>query len=237
MAGTWIPFERGIELSTNYKVDCLLQPIFHDIPLSTVSPPPAPQNVTAVSIKPRTVPQRRQQGSIQNPVHIPSRLSLPRRAKVPQTYFLESIYDQHPAYPMSESDDEQISEASDTESDDSSEQSRHSRSISPAAPNRRSQRLLGKGQDPNVLGKQERENRSERSEKKKEYKNPSLRGETTTNQPSVLHVESTKPHIPTKDVIIEMKDITPKSQTLSSHARKRKYSGDDSHKSNGPGQT
>jgi hypothetical protein len=227
IAGTWIPLERGIELSAKYKVDHLLGPIIRYIPSSTVSPLTAPKIVTAVSTKPRTVPQRQKQGSTQNPVPIPSRPSLPRQTKVPQKYFPKSIYDQHPAYYMTESDEEQISEPSDTESDGSSKQSSHSRSISPAAPNRRSKRLLGKEQDTNVLGKQQRENRSGEREQKKQYMNPSLRVEKITNPPSVVHVESIKRHIPTKDVIIEMQDITPKSRTLLSPARKRKYSGDD----------
>ena len=56
--GTWVPFERGIELSAQYKVDHILKPLFDYVPLSGDSPPPAPKHITAASVKPRTLPQR-----------------------------------------------------------------------------------------------------------------------------------------------------------------------------------
>ena len=132
MVGTWVPFERGIELSAQYKVDHLLKPIFDYVPLSGDSPPPAPKHVTAASNKPRAAPQR--QGA-QNHVAIPPRPSFPRQTEVAQTHFPEPIYSQQTAPPMPESDDEDISGVSDAESDGSTTQSSHSRtgSISSSA--------------------------------------------------------------------------------------------------------
>jgi transcription factor MBP1 len=129
MTGTWVPFERGIELSAQYKVDHLLKPIFDYVPLSGDSPPPAPKHITAASTKPRTVPQR-SQAAIQNHVPVPSRPSFPRQTEVAQTHFPEPIYSQPTAPPMPDSDDEEVSGASDGESDGSTTQSSHSRSAS-----------------------------------------------------------------------------------------------------------
>lgn len=132
MIGTWVPFERGIELSAQYKVDHLLKPIFDYVPLSGDSPPPAPKHMTAASNKPRAAPQR--QGA-QNHVAIPPRPSFPRQTEVAQTHFPEPIYSQQTAPPMPESDEEELSGASDAESDGSTTQSSHSRtgSISSSA--------------------------------------------------------------------------------------------------------
>jgi transcription factor MBP1 len=128
MIGTWVPFERGIELSAQYKVDHLLKPIFDYVPLSGDSPPPAPKHVTAASTKPRAVPQR--QSAAQNHAPAPSRPSFPRQTEVAQTHFPEPIYTQQPAPPIPDSDDEEVSGASDGESDGSTTQSSHSRSAS-----------------------------------------------------------------------------------------------------------
>ena len=127
-----MPFERGIELSAQYKVDHLLKPIFDYVPLSGDSPPPAPKHMTAASNKPRAVPQRQ---SVQNHVAIPPRPSFPRQTEVAQTHFPEPIYSQQPAPPLPESDEEDVSGASDAESDGSTTQSSHSRtgSISSSA--------------------------------------------------------------------------------------------------------
>ena len=127
--GTWVPFERGIELSAQYKVDHLLKPIFDYVPLSGDSPPPAPKHVTAASAKPRAVPAR-SHAAVQNHVPVPSRPSFPRQTEVAQTHFPEPIYSQQPAPPMPDSDEEDGSGASDGESDGSTTQSSHSRSAS-----------------------------------------------------------------------------------------------------------
>ena len=129
MIGTWVPFERGIELSAQYKVDHLLKPIFDYVPLSGDSPPPAPKHVTAASTKPRAVPARATQAA-QNHVPIPPRPSFPRQTEVAQTHFPEPLYSQQSAPPMPESDEDEISGASDGESDGSTTQSSHSRSAS-----------------------------------------------------------------------------------------------------------
>ncbi|KAI9277204.1 hypothetical protein BDA99DRAFT_495138 [Phascolomyces articulosus] len=50
--GTWVPFERGVALAQQYKVDQLLQPIF-DYVKGDESPPVAPKHVTAASTRPR----------------------------------------------------------------------------------------------------------------------------------------------------------------------------------------
>ncbi|KAI7854799.1 hypothetical protein BDC45DRAFT_569040 [Circinella umbellata] len=50
--GTWVPFERGVSLAQQYKVDQLLQPIF-DYVKGDESPPVAPKHVTAASTRPR----------------------------------------------------------------------------------------------------------------------------------------------------------------------------------------
>ena len=128
--GTWVPFERGIELSAQYKVDHLLKPIFDFVPLSGDSPPPAPKHVTAASAKPRPVPQRQVAAAGQNHVNAPSRPSFPRQTEVTQTHFPEPIYGQQPAPPMPESDDDEVSGVSDAESDGSTTQSSRSRSVS-----------------------------------------------------------------------------------------------------------
>src|SRR5947207_3938826 len=129
MIGTWVPFERGIELSAQYKVDHLLKPIFDYVPLSGDSPPPAPKHVTAASAKPRAIPAR-SHAAVQNHVPVPSRPSFPRQTEVTQTHFPEPIYSQQPAPPMPESDEEDVSGPSDGESDGSTTQSSHSRSPS-----------------------------------------------------------------------------------------------------------
>src|SRR5271154_5484776 len=126
MIGTWVPFERGIELSAQYKVDNLLKPIFDYVPLSGDSPPPAPKHVTAASAKPRALPPRAH-AAVQNHSVAP-RPSFPRQTEVAQTVFPEPIYSQPPAPPMPDSDDEEVSGASDGESDGSTTQSSHSRS-------------------------------------------------------------------------------------------------------------
>ncbi|KAI8144853.1 hypothetical protein BJV82DRAFT_681232 [Fennellomyces sp. T-0311] len=50
--GTWVPFERGVALAQQYKVDHILQPIF-DYVKGDESPPVAPKHVTAASTRPR----------------------------------------------------------------------------------------------------------------------------------------------------------------------------------------
>jgi len=56
--GTWVPFERGVALARQYKVDHILQPIFDFTPGDT-SPPLAPKHVTAAHTKPRKVREQR----------------------------------------------------------------------------------------------------------------------------------------------------------------------------------
>lgn len=124
-----MPFERGIELSAQYKVDHLLKPIFDYVPLSGDSPPPAPKHVTAASTKPRAVPARASHAA-QNHVPVPPRPSFPRQTEVAQTHFPEPLYSQQSAPPMPDSDEEEVSGASDGESDGSTTQSSHSRSAS-----------------------------------------------------------------------------------------------------------
>ena len=116
-------------MSAQYKVDHLLKPIFDYVPLSGDSPPPAPKHVTAASTKPRAVPAR-SHAAVQNNVPVPSRPSFPRQTEVAQTHFPEPIYSQQPAPPMPDSDEEDVSGASDGESDGSTTQSSHSRSAS-----------------------------------------------------------------------------------------------------------
>ncbi|KAI8582044.1 hypothetical protein K450DRAFT_228753 [Umbelopsis ramanniana AG] len=50
--GTWVPFERGVALARQYKVDQILQLIIDFVPGDT-SPPLAPKHVTAAHSKPR----------------------------------------------------------------------------------------------------------------------------------------------------------------------------------------
>ncbi|KAI8993358.1 ankyrin repeat-containing domain protein [Pilobolus umbonatus] len=50
--GTWIPFERGMALARNYKVDKLLQPIFEYVK-GDKSPPLAPKHHHTVSNRPK----------------------------------------------------------------------------------------------------------------------------------------------------------------------------------------
>ncbi|KAH9814039.1 hypothetical protein DFH28DRAFT_972038 [Melampsora americana] len=47
--GTWVPFERGVELAKQYGVDHLLAPITDYQPSANESPPLAPKHVTAPS--------------------------------------------------------------------------------------------------------------------------------------------------------------------------------------------
>jgi transcription factor MBP1 len=96
--------------------------------LSGDSPPPAPKHVTAASTKPRAVPARASHAA-QNHVPVPPRPSFPRQTEVAQTHFPEPLYSQQSAPPMPDSDEE-VSGASDGESDGSTTQSSHSRSAS-----------------------------------------------------------------------------------------------------------
>ncbi|KAG0150108.1 hypothetical protein CROQUDRAFT_720629 [Cronartium quercuum f. sp. fusiforme G11] len=47
--GTWVPFERGVELSKQYGVDHLLAPLHDYQPSANDSPPLAPKHITAPS--------------------------------------------------------------------------------------------------------------------------------------------------------------------------------------------
>jgi transcription factor MBP1 len=48
--GTWVPFERGVELATQYKVDHVLRPLLEYQPTNE-SPPLAPKHVSAATPK------------------------------------------------------------------------------------------------------------------------------------------------------------------------------------------
>lgn len=50
--GTWVPFERGVALARQYKVDHILKPIF-DYTAGDTSPPLAPKHITAAHTRPR----------------------------------------------------------------------------------------------------------------------------------------------------------------------------------------
>ncbi|EGF98934.1 uncharacterized protein MELLADRAFT_50812 [Melampsora larici-populina 98AG31] len=52
--GTWVPFERGVELAKQYGVDHLLAPITDYQPSANESPPLAPKHVTAPSSRAKT---------------------------------------------------------------------------------------------------------------------------------------------------------------------------------------
>lgn len=56
--GTWVPFERGVELAKQYNVDHLLKPLLDFVPGSE-SPPTAPKHLTAATYKTRKPPQTR----------------------------------------------------------------------------------------------------------------------------------------------------------------------------------
>lgn len=77
--GTWIPFERGVELATQYEVAGIMAPIL-TFKAGSVTPPPAPKHATAATRAPR-VPSSRPPKKMKG---------TPRKAQVPVQRILPS---------------------------------------------------------------------------------------------------------------------------------------------------
>lgn len=60
--GTWVPYERGLQLCQEYNVVHLLQPIL-EYQATKTSPPLAPKHITAASNRPRKPREPRPPGS------------------------------------------------------------------------------------------------------------------------------------------------------------------------------
>lgn len=60
--GTWVPYERGLQLCQEYNVVQLLQPIL-EYQATKTSPPLAPKHITAASNRPRKPREPRLPGS------------------------------------------------------------------------------------------------------------------------------------------------------------------------------